>query len=84
MHSNEEEAGGNDRGSAAFADSLYFRGDTVLGMLNIDMIGYHTALNTRAALMTDTNSYSLYNIFDACTTSLIIQDLHFILSGMPI
>ena len=65
----EEEEGGSDRGSAAFADTLYFRGDTVLGMINVDMIGYHTALNNKAALMIDTNSYSLYNIFDACNQS---------------
>jgi subtilisin-like proprotein convertase family protein len=65
----EEEDGGSDRGSAAFADTLYFRGDTVLGMINVDMIGFHTALNNIATIITDTNSYSLYNIFDACNQS---------------
>lgn len=34
----EERIGVPNRGSVAFADSLYFRGDTVLGVLNVDMI----------------------------------------------
>jgi subtilisin-like proprotein convertase family protein len=62
----EEEDGGTSRGSVAFADSLYFRGDTVLGVLNVDMIGYHTNNNNLATILTDTNSFGLYNDITGC------------------
>jgi len=41
------------------------------------MIGYHTALNNKAALMIDTNSYSLYKYLPMPVTNLIILDLTF-------
>ena len=57
------------RGSAAFVDSLYFRGDTVLGVLNADMLGYHTHNDNLATIITDTNSFGLYNDVSGCNQS---------------
>jgi subtilisin-like proprotein convertase family protein len=65
----EEEDGNNgpNRGSVAFADSLYFCGDSVLGVLNADMIGYEGHTNFTGNILIDTNSFGLYNDITGCS-----------------
>ncbi|HWQ81532.1 MAG TPA: M28 family peptidase [Ignavibacteria bacterium] len=55
-------------GSTGFADSCYFRGDSILGVLDIDMLGYNTC-GSFAEVFTDTNSYGLYNCIAGCNQS---------------
>ncbi len=55
-------------GSTGFADSCYFRGDSILGALDIDMLGYNTC-GSYAEVFTDTNSYGLYNCVVGCNQS---------------
>lgn len=63
-------------GSRAFADSCYSRGDTIIGMLNLDMIGWDGNNDNRFAVLTDTNSYIMHRILNNCLQSYQI-DLHF-------
>ncbi|MCX6165042.1 MAG: M28 family peptidase [Ignavibacteriae bacterium] len=50
-------------GSKGFADSSYFRGDTLLGVINLDMIGWDGNNDTKFTVMTDNNSMSLADDF---------------------
>ncbi len=55
-------------GSTGFADSCYFRGDSILGVLDIDVIGFNSC-NSFAEVFTDTNSFGLYNCIAGCNQS---------------
>ena len=55
-------------GSKAFADSAYMRGDTILGVLNLDMIGYDGVNDMKSRLRSDTNSLCLCESFASCIT----------------
>ncbi len=72
----EEEAPVILSGSKAFADSCYFRNDTLIGMLNLDMIGWDGNNDNRFAVLTDTNSYFMPRVLNNCLQSYQIN-LHF-------
>ena len=52
-------------GSMAFADSCRARNENIIGVINLDMIGYDANNDSKSKIMTDTNSQFLYNIFAA-------------------
>jgi subtilisin-like proprotein convertase family protein len=60
----EEEGSGN--GSAAFADTLLMRGDTLLGMLNLDMISWDGDNDSKADIWTNRNSENICNLLINC------------------
>jgi Zn-dependent M28 family amino/carboxypeptidase len=53
-------------GSKAFADSAYFRGDSILGVINMDMIAYNINNDSLFFLYTNENSMNLTNDFAGC------------------
>ena len=54
-------------GSYAYVDSAYERGDSILGVINLDMVGYDSDNNNIMTVNTDTNSIHLANvIFSSC------------------
>lgn len=68
-------------GSKGFADSSFFRGDSILGVINLDMIGWDSNNDNQIMVMTNTNSESLYSDFYGCNQSYqvgldIIRDLN--------
>jgi len=50
-------------GSKAFADSCLARNENVIGVINLDMIGYDANNDSKSRIITDTNSQVYYNIF---------------------
>ncbi len=50
-------------GSKAYADSSYFRGDTIVAVLNFDMISWDGNNDGKITIMTDNNSNSIANVF---------------------
>jgi subtilisin-like proprotein convertase family protein len=50
-------------GSMAFADSCLARNENIVGVINLDMIGYDANNDSKSRIMTDTNSQMFYNIF---------------------
>jgi len=60
----EEEVGGN--GSAAFTDTLLIRGDTLIGMLNLDMIAWDYNNDTKADIWTNRNSENICDLLICC------------------
>jgi subtilisin-like proprotein convertase family protein len=60
----EEEGYGN--GSAAFADTLVLRGDTLLGMLNLDMIAWDNNNDTKADIWANSNSVNICDLLISC------------------
>ena len=69
----EEEAPIILSGSKAFADSCYFRNDTLIGMLNLDMIGWDGNNDGRFAVLSDTNSYIMHRVLNNCLQSYQIS-----------
>ncbi|MFA5405076.1 MAG: M28 family peptidase [Ignavibacteria bacterium] len=53
-------------GSKAFADSCYLRGDSICGVINLDMIGYDGVNDMKLRLKSDTNSLCLCESFINC------------------
>ena len=51
-------------GSRAYADSAYFHGDSIIGVLNFDMIAYDPLNQRNIRIISDTNSVSLANIMN--------------------
>jgi subtilisin-like proprotein convertase family protein len=60
----EEEGLGN--GGEAFADSIKYRGDTVLGVLNLDMIAYDNNNDYKADVWANNYSVVLQDVLVAC------------------
>jgi len=60
----EEEVGGD--GSAAFTDTLRTRGDTLIGMLNLDMIAWDNNSDTKADIWTNRNSENICDLLISC------------------
>ncbi len=62
-------------GSKAYADSAYFRGDTILGVINLDMISFDANHDYQINIRSNTNSlplcYSSRNIFYIYQEALI-------------
>jgi len=50
-------------GSRAYADSSYFHGDTIIAVLNFDMISWDGNNDGKITIMTDNNSNSIANVF---------------------
>jgi subtilisin-like proprotein convertase family protein len=46
-------------GSRAYADTAYFRGDTILGVINLDMIAFDSNNDNKLDIHTNTNSITL-------------------------
>lgn len=72
----EEEAPMILSGSKAFADSCFARNDSIIAMLNLDMIGWDGNNDNKFAVLSDSNSYSLHRVLYNCLQSYQI-DLHF-------
>jgi len=76
----EEEAPVALSGSKGFADSCFLRGDTIIGMLNLDMIGWDGNNDNRFVILSDTNSLImnkvLYNCLLSYQINLICYDLY--------
>jgi subtilisin-like proprotein convertase family protein len=53
-------------GAVGFADSCYFRGDSILGVLNLDMIAYDSNNDFRCMIAYNNNSLSLSNDIHSC------------------
>ncbi|MFA5404218.1 MAG: M28 family peptidase [Ignavibacteria bacterium] len=53
-------------GSMGFADSCYLRGDTILGVLNLDMLGWDSNNDKKVNVITNINSSSLFDNFYRC------------------
>lgn len=60
----EEEGPGN--GGEAFADSLLFRGDSLLGVINLDMIAYDNNNDNKADVWANNNSVLLRDVMISC------------------
>jgi len=50
-------------GSKGFADSCLARNENIIGVINLDMIGYDKNNDSKSRIVTDTNSQILSNIF---------------------
>jgi Zn-dependent M28 family amino/carboxypeptidase len=51
-------------GSKAFADTAYARGDSIMGVINLDMIAYDGSNEMKMNLVTNDNSLSLANDYE--------------------
>jgi len=63
---NEEEPSPCLNGSHAFADSCFAHGDSIIGMLNLDMIGWDGNYDNKFAILSDTNSYIMNKVLYNC------------------
>jgi len=69
----EEEAPVILSGSKGFADSCFFKGDSLIGMLNLDMIGWDGNNDNKFAVILDTNSYIMEKVLYNCLQSYQIN-----------
>jgi hypothetical protein len=54
-------------GSKGYADSAFFRGDSIMGVINLDMIAYDSDNNNIFTVIPDTNSAFLGNVvYSSC------------------